>query len=183
MLSGQKINLRLFRDEAEVRAVYNAYNVLSERAFTDHTEIYPVDRRIEKFQETGFWTLTDGQLVITTKADAVVGTISFVRTTDFELEIGYRIYKREHRGKGYMREALALFSTYLFTTFPHITRLAIKTASTNIGSCKLAEKCGFTQEGVLRRAYFYRGQICDLVIYSLLREESLRLDTVLSICE
>ena len=192
MLSGDKINLRLFRDEADVRAVYDAYNDLAERASTDHTEIYPINGRIKKFRETGFWTSTEGQLVITTKVDeivgptnegAIVGSISFVRTTDFELEIGYRIYKREHRGKGYMSEALRLFSTYLFETFPHITRLAIKTAANNVGSRKLAEKCGFTQEGVLRRAYFYRGEICDFVIYGLLREESSRLDAVLSSCE
>ena len=183
MLSGEKINLRLFRDEADVRAAYSAYNVLAERALTDHTELYSVVDRIRKFHETGFWTPTGGQLTITTKADEVVGTIGFVKTTDFELEIGYRIYKSEHRRKGFAGEALRLFSAYLFETFPHITRLAIKTASTNIGSRKLAETCGYKQEGVLRKAYFYRGAICDFVIYSLLREECPRLDTVLPIFE
>ena len=192
MLSGKKINLRLFRDEADVRAVYDAYNELAERAPTDHTKIYPIEKRIEKFRETGFWTSAQGQFIITIKADEIVdatrtseivGTISFVRTTDFELEIGYRICRHKHRRKGFMSEALCLFSAYLFETFPHITRLAIKTAVNNVGSRKLAEKCGFTQEGVLRKAYFYRGEICDFVIYSLLREESPRLDAVLPSCK
>lgn len=180
MLSGKKVNLRLFRNEADVRAVYDAFNELAERAPTDHTQIYPVNKRIEKFRETGFWTSTQGHLIITTKVDEMVGTISFVRTTDFELEIGYRVCKHEHRRKGFMSAALSLFSAYLFTTFPHITRLAIKTAADNVGSRKLAEKCGFVQEGVLRRAYFYRGAICDFVVYGLLREDSPRLDDLMS---
>ncbi len=118
----------------------------------------------------------EGEIVDPTNEGEIVGTISFVRTTDFELEIGYRICKHEHRRKGFMSEALSLFSAYLFETFPHVTRLAIKTALNNVGSRKLAEKCGYKQEGVFRNAYFYRGSICDFVIYSLLREESPRLD-------
>ncbi len=54
MLSGKRVNLRLFRNEADVRAVYDAYNEFAERAPTDHTKIYPVNKRIEKFRETGF---------------------------------------------------------------------------------------------------------------------------------
>ena len=145
MLSGEKINLRLFRDEADVRAVCDAYNDLAERASTDHTQIYPVNKRIEKFRETGFWTSTQGQLLVTAKADEIVdptrtseivdptrtseivGTISFVQTTDFELEIGYRICRHKHRRKGFMSEALCLFSAYLFS-ISRIASLSISTA-------------------------------------------------------
>ncbi len=49
--------------------------------------------------------------------------------------------------------------------------LSQETAENNIASCKLAEKCGFKREGVLRNAYFYRGSICNWVVYSLLKDE------------
>jgi RimJ/RimL family protein N-acetyltransferase len=158
----------------------SAYNDLAERALTDHTEIYAPQGRVQKFNQTGLWTRAEGLLLITTKQDEIVGEIGFSKTTELELTIGYRIYKRAHRGQGYMGEALALFSAYLFETVPHVTRLVIKTAVNNAGSRKLAEKCGYEQEGVLRRAYFYRGEICDFVVYSLLREHSPRLKDLLA---
>lgn len=181
MIPGQRINLRLFRDERDLYTVLNAYNDLAERALTDHTEIYAPHSRVQKFNQTGLWTLTEGLLLITTKQDEIVGEIGFSKTTDLELAIGYRIYKRAHRGQGYMSEALTLFSAYLFETIPHVTRLVIQTAVNNAGSRKLAEKCGYEQEGVLRRAYFYRGEICDFVVYSLLREHSPRLKDLLAL--
>ena len=70
-----------------------------------------------------------------------------------------------------MTKSLRLFSSYLFETIPLITRLSLFTAENNISSRKLAEKCGYKQEGILRDAYFYRGNICNWVIYSLLRDE------------
>ncbi len=172
MITGKKINLRLFRDEQDVLIRIEKYNDLSNRAITDHTEIYNSNTNMKKFQETGFWGKDNGCLLVTTKKDEIVGSISFSRTTDFELGIGYRMYDNKYRNKGFMSEALTLFSAYLFETVPHITRLMIITADDNTPSRKLAEKCGYTQEGVHRKAYFYRGKICDWIQYSMLREES-----------
>ena len=71
------------------------------------------------------------------------------------------------------------FSAYLFATIPCITRLKILTAVDNIGSRKLAEKCGYIQEGIMRNAYFYRRNLCDWVIYAMLREECPSLEVLL----
>jgi [ribosomal protein S5]-alanine N-acetyltransferase len=171
MITGNKINLRLFQSEQDIRNMYNMYNNLSERDINDHTEIYsPIDK-IKKFQETGFWTEEEGNLLITDTNDSILGNIGFKKSSDFTLEIGYRIFKKENRGKGYMSEVLPLFSAYLFETVPNITRLEARTSINNIGSRKTIEKSGYTQEGILRQSYFYRGNICDFVIYSLLRSE------------
>ncbi len=70
-----------------------------------------------------------------------------------------------------MTEALNLFSKYLFETVPLITRLSLYTAENNSPSRKLAEKCGYTLEGILRDAYFYRGKMFNWAIYSILRSE------------
>ena len=178
MIPGKKIDLRLFQNEQDILDMYKIYDDLSERDKNDHTEIFSPINRIKKFQETGFWTTTDGNLLITDKNNNILGNIGFRKTSDFTLEIGFRIFKKESRGKGHMSEALPLFSVYLFETIPNITRLEARTSIKNIGSRKLIEKSGYTQEGVLRQSYFYRGNICDFVIYSLLRSEynSLGLD-------
>jgi RimJ/RimL family protein N-acetyltransferase len=179
MISGKVINLRLYQDEKDVLAELEMYNHLAERMLTDHTEIYPPNKCLQRFRETGFWEKDNGKLLVTSKADTIVGMISFVRKTEFELGIGYRMYRSEDRDQGYMTEALQLFSAYLFETVPYVTRLMIVTAHNNVSSRKLAEKCGYVQEGVLRRAYYYRGEMCDWVIYSMLREESPQFEALL----
>lgn len=171
MIKGQKITLRLYRSIDEINKVLETFNYLETRALTDHTELYQPQQLWTEFEQNGLWSKDKGTLVITNSDDEIIGTISFHRTTEQELSIGYRVYSDEHRGKGYMTEALTLFSSYLFLTIPFITRLSLLTAQDNIPSRKLAEKCGYTQEGILRQAYFYRGKICNWVVYSILRDE------------
>ena len=171
MIKGQKIMLRLYRSFDEVNRVLGSFNNLETRALTDHTELYQPQQLRTEFEQNGLWSKDKGTLVITNSDDEIIGTISFRRTTEQELSIGYRVYSNKHRGKGYMTEALTLFSSYLFLTIPFITRLSLLTAEENIPSRKLAEKCGYTQEGILRQAYFYRGNICNWVVYSILRDE------------
>lgn len=171
MIQGNNITLRLYRSEEEVKEVLERYNTLNERSPLDHTEIYSLQKILSRFRESGSWGQNNGTLVITDKEDRIVGSISFNRKSELELSLGYRIYRNEDRKKGYMSEALSLFSFYLFQTMPCITRLSLYTAENNIASRKLAEKCGYTLDGILRDAYFYRGEVCSHAVYSLLRHE------------
>ncbi len=178
MLRGKRVNLRLVRDEKDCLKLIEAYNELSQRAQTDHTEIKPLNTLLKEFLADGLWGEENGTLLITNQDDNLIGDISFTKHSEFELEIGYRVFHRADRNQGYISEALPLFSSYLFETKP-IRRLRIQTASNNAGSQKVAEKSGYKQEGVLRQAYFYRGSMCDFVIYGLLREESRSLSELL----
>jgi RimJ/RimL family protein N-acetyltransferase len=171
MLKGNKVTLRLFKDENEVIDDLANLNNLDERAITDHTEIYSEISRLKQFREDGSWSKDSGVMAITIEDDKIIGSIGFYTTSEFEKCIGYRIPEEKYRGKGYMSEALTLFTSYLFTTIPLITRIALRIAENNTPSRKLAEKCGFTQEGILRKAYFYRGKMHNFVLYSILREE------------
>ncbi len=171
MIQGRGITLRLVHDIEECKKVVDEYNDLLQRSETDHTEIKSSITLLKQFSEDGLWGDKTGMLLITARQDIVVGTIHFATLSDFELEVGYRVYKTKHRGKGYVSEALSVFSAYLFAT-KSIRRLRLQIASENIASQKVAEKCGFKREGVLRQAYFYRGRICDNVIYGLLRNEA-----------
>ena len=171
MLTGRKINLRLVKDEAEAKALITAYNNIAEREPTDHMEIKHPREMVRRFKENGWWEKQNGRMVIATKDDRAVGVVSFVRLADFELEVGYRLYAKADRGQGYVSEALLLWCAYLFESFD-ITRLRIQTTTENRGSRRVAEKCGFSQEGILRRAYWARGLFWDVVVYGLLQEES-----------
>ncbi len=171
MIHGSGIALRKIRDESELRQLYEIYNDLDERALTDHDETFAIDSKLAAFQEHGFWTSEKGVLLVVDSSDKFVGMISFHRTTDLECDIGYRILRIEHRRRGIMTEAVTLFAAYLFDRFPEITRLQIRTAHDNEPSIRLAQRCGFTREGILRKAYSYRGRLCDWVVFSLLREE------------
>jgi RimJ/RimL family protein N-acetyltransferase len=171
MLPGKTINLRLVKDEAECHTLLLLYNNLAERAGTDHTELKHPQTLLKFFRDNGLWGKERGTLVITSKDDDVLGDISFVTVSEFELEVGYRLYSSEHRGRGIMSEALPLFSAYLFDTKP-IARLTLFTSDNNVGSWRVAEKSGYQLEGTKRNAYFFRGQFHDFVMYSLLRDES-----------
>ena len=170
MLKHTQVTLRLVQDEDDCRRLIAAYNDLSERAQTDHTEIKSLNTLLKDFRNDGLWGDDHGTLLITTPDDEIIGSLTFTRISEFELEIGYRLFRQSDRNQGYVSEALPLFSAYLFETKP-IRRLRVQAASDNIGSQKVAEKSGFKREGVLRQAYFYRGRMCDSVIYGLLREE------------
>ena len=70
-----------------------------------------------------------------------------------------------------MTEALSLLARYLFETRT-IRRLQLSVVVGNLASKRVAEKCGFTSEGIARKAVFLRGEHRDLEWFSLLREEA-----------
>jgi RimJ/RimL family protein N-acetyltransferase len=43
----------------------------------------------------------------------------------------------------------------------------------NDASQRVAEKCGFTLEGTMRKAWFHRGRHQDVQVWSILRDEVL----------
>lgn len=55
----------------------------------------------------------------------------------------------------------------------NLHRVELKALSSNTRACHVYEKCGFVQEGVLRKAVFKNGEFVDMVQYSILREEYL----------
>ncbi len=69
-----------------------------------------------------------------------------------------------------MSEALNLFSIYLFAT-RKVYRLQLAIPDYHRASIAIAQKCGYTFEGIIRQAMFARGKYIDLCLYSLLRTE------------
>jgi RimJ/RimL family protein N-acetyltransferase len=87
-------------------------------------------------------------------------------------EVGYWVGS-EARGRGVATAALRLIARWAFETASSLERLQLRAAAENPASNRVAEKAGFTREGVIRSHRFNArmGKRVDFVMWSLLREE------------
>ncbi|MDF2532841.1 MAG: rimL [Clostridia bacterium] len=171
MIIGKKINLRMVKQSDLDELIPLMSDTVERGEFLNPNMVNEVMYK-KRYQETGFWNDEFGSLLITDKNGRLLGDIAYFKGVGYlpGFEIGYNIFRREDRGKGYITEALKLFSAYLFE-IKTINRLEVHADKDNTGSRKVAEKCGFTFEGIKRQAVFSRGAYCDLAIYSMLRHE------------
>jgi len=143
---------------------------ISDYAFTvSITEPLTDKKRLMKaFSSTEFWGEAAGAVaIIENSTGRLIGTSQFYRSAPciHGLEIGYIVHERDDRGKGYAAEALRLLSDYLFSSFPEYKRHQLLIEVWNTASWKVAERCGFLREGVLRSAGFGTDP-ADELIYS-----------------
>jgi RimJ/RimL family protein N-acetyltransferase len=171
MLEGRTVILRLFseKDLDEFLTLENAYSDIGEFAAVGFRS--PAQFRKE-FSETGGWSENLGRMLVTGKEGRLLGHIIFFKDPSYQsgYEVGYGIFRKEDRGHGYMTEALRIFSAYLFES-KAVPRLQATTAVDNVAARRIAEKCGYQFEGVMRKMGFRRGEYVDAARYSLLREE------------
>lgn len=104
---------------------------------------------------------------------ALLGSVS-VRWVDRDArvaEVGYWI-RAEARGRGVATRAATLVARYAFHELG-AERLQLRAEAQNEASQRVAEKAGFTREGVLRSAGWStrQGRRLDWVMYSLLPDE------------
>ena len=171
MIKGKRIYIKKFESVDEVIMHSALYNNIEERSIHDHNETKDVEKRIQDFNNGLFDGNENAKYMIFNMENEFIGTIGFVRKSEFEVNVGYRLMKHKHRQQGYISEALPLFVQYVFENMDHVDRISLNTAYDNIGSQKVATRSGFTFEGVLRKAYEYRGNRVDFFVYSILREE------------
>jgi RimJ/RimL family protein N-acetyltransferase len=136
----------------------------------------------QEFERNGLLEPDDGTLLICDHDDQLLGLMYFFKATPYfdGYEIGYRLFDVQNSGHGLMTEAL-LLCTYLLFVWKKINRLELKIFPENIGSKRVAQKCGYQYEGLLRGCVFHRGAQRDMESYSILRSEAPRtLDEALS---
>jgi len=171
MLKGKSILLRPVRDndldqlyayhiDIDNRGDFFPRGILSQPAFR------------KQFQENGFWSKDDGMLVMVSPSDEILGHIEFFKTVNYldEYELSYQVYATQQRGKGVATEAVNLLVDYLFET-NRVNRIRLVIHPDNLGSRKLAEKCGFKHEGTARGAWYNKGKHQDVEIYAILHED------------
>jgi ribosomal-protein-alanine N-acetyltransferase len=110
--------------------------------------------------------------VITEKTnDECIGDVGYDKIVrkHKRAELGYKL-AREHWQKGYMTEALSAVISHIYNT-TDLNRLEAVVDPRNIGSIRLLEKIGFTQEGLLRDYELESSGFVDLIMLSILRKE------------
>ena len=119
------------------------------------------------------WSVDEGIFVLVDDKDRLIGTVDWEKLNGSvsDLELAYRVFDPADRGKGIATEALDLLAGWLFDTQP-INRLRLTIHVENVGSRRVAEKCGFTKEGTSREAWYHKGRWRDIDVYTLTRTES-----------
>ncbi len=178
MLNGQNVLLRTVK-EGDLELLYTYFNSVQLKGEYLSSEILSEHQFRLQFFETGFWEQEKGTLLLM-KEERLIGALWFEKQTSFDcLDIHFYIFQPQDRGKGYMKEALALFCAYLFA-IKKIERLQISIPDYSKAALRVAQKCGFQFEGIARSAFFHRGQYLDLCIYSLLRSECKNIEKIYS---
>ena len=180
MLVGHRVILRPFR-RTDLNGLYDLVADVREIG-----EFWPLGcvsepRWLKQFEETNWWSAEFKLLLITDRDGRRLGQINIYKASHSYdgWELGYRIYRPEDRGKGYMTEAVRLATAYLFGQEP-IERVQIIVDPRNAGSRRVAERAGYTLEGTLRSAHFDRGDYLDLLLLSILRSEATPLTELLA---
>ena len=126
----------------------------------------------KRFQENGFSSEQHELLLICNESEAVIGDVVHFQARRYSTarEIGWTIHDPVNRNRGYATEAVTALIDYLFKSYP-INRIECSTATQNLASIRLAEKCGLVREGVLRGLVFVGGVYLDDVVLSILRSD------------
>jgi RimJ/RimL family protein N-acetyltransferase len=104
--------------------------------------------------------------------DTVLGDIGINPGNDVEAhtgELGYWLGEA-YWGQGIMQEVLRGMVAYGFRERGY-RKLTAKVVAGNMGSERCLQKCGFVQEGRLRGQILKHGELSDLTLWGLLKEE------------
>jgi RimJ/RimL family protein N-acetyltransferase len=103
-------------------------------------------------------------------SDELVGSIGVhVNQGEGRADVGYWLIPQA-RGGGVMTRAVRLFSHWIFETLP-VERIEITIEPANAASSGVAERAGYTFEGILRSHTVIKGKRRDMAMHSLLRDE------------
>jgi RimJ/RimL family protein N-acetyltransferase len=102
---------------------------------------------------------------------ALIGTCSLyaINETCRRAEVGYALGSAAW-GEGYMSEALAALLDYGFTVL-NLNRVEADIDPRNEASARSLQRCGFTQEGLLRERWIVGEEVSDTAFYGLLQRE------------
>jgi RimJ/RimL family protein N-acetyltransferase len=113
---------------------------------------------------------SSGEMLVLTIADTAdngfLGFVALIMRPHRVAELAYLVAP-EARGRGLAPSAVRLLGDWAFTALG-LERLQLRIAPDNTSSQRVAERCGYRFEGVLRSDFELRGKRQDSGMYSLL---------------
>lgn len=109
--------------------------------------------------------------IVLKSTQAIIGT-GMIFNFDHEAkkaELGY-VFHRDHWGKGYGSECVALMSDFAFGALK-LHKLYANVVDANIGSARILERNGYVLEGRLKDHYFIENQYYDALLYGRIQAE------------
>lgn len=175
MLKGKSVTIRTIAHRDIQELAQHLSDVKSSGDFLP-TQLLSESEIENRLKENGYISETFSRYLITDTSDQIIGSIWCFPSIPYfsAIEVGYHIFDETNRGNGYIPEALALFTSFLFNANP-IHRVELRIATENKASERVALKLGFTHEGTHRHAAFCGGKMHDMKTYAMLREEWQRL--------
>lgn len=107
-----------------------------------------------------------GFAILDGPGETFVGMIGFValRLDDREGEIGY-VVAPEARGRGVATRALSLMTAWGFAELG-LARIELRAELANPASIRVAERCGYEREGILRNVHLKGQRRGDMAVYA-----------------
>jgi RimJ/RimL family protein N-acetyltransferase len=173
-LAGDAVLLRPWR-EADVPGIVLAFSDPVMQRFSWRTAPYTETDARDYFTEQEEGRLRGDELnfalVEPDDQDLVLGAVSLyeVRLDQGCAAIGYWLAPGA-RGRGAVTDAVRLLARWAFAEL-ELARLELTCGPDNEASQRVAERCGFSREGLLRSHVPFKGARRDSVIYSLLPGE------------
>jgi len=129
-----------------------------EKISTSHTDIYLI------------------AVDYTTGMNVGIYKINNIDWVNHSQDIGLDVYK-VHRNQGYGVKVLEAGVDFGFEIL-NINRINTEILESNVASQKLAAKGGFIREGIKRQCVYKCGNYLDSLLYSMLKEDWLKLERV-----
>jgi len=109
------------------------------------------------------------QFALVDAADTVLGGASLHGFAEGRAGVGYWLVPAA-RGRGVATRAVRLLARWAFDALG-VARLELTCGPDNVASQRVAERCGFTCEGLMRAHLPFKGGRRDTVLYSLLPDD------------
>lgn len=110
------------------------------------------------------------QWAIRDEADFLIGAVGFddvLVGTSYRAEVGYWLAK-SYRGRGIMTDVVRRACEFAFEEW-HLVKIAAHVFAFNAASARVLEKCGFEQEGYLKKHCLKDGRFIDARLYALVK--------------
>lgn len=171
-LEAERLRLRPYLD-TDADGLFDLYGdaavtrYWSHPAWTDPAQahLYLSLRKDEPTTIVHAWAIADRQ------SNDLIGALTFfsISGAHARAEIGYSLLPRV-QGRGLAAEALHAALNYGFETLK-LYRIEADVDPRNLASIKLLEKLNFRREGFLRQRWRVNGEVCDSILFGLLKED------------